>query len=151
MRGGKREGAGRPSGSRNRLTASQKRGLTDVARDYTDTAIRTLADIMCDQTATAAARVSAANAILDRAHGRPVMAAPTPTDGPALDLAMLTDDELEGLIAMLRKVEARERQTLWDRLQSLDRDQALPHLSQASALVLVAPRSDNGGRTPPIT
>jgi hypothetical protein len=65
-RGGKRPGAGRPKGAPNKATAD----IRDAAREYSDQALRVLV-----QVATAgeseAARVAAANAILDRAHGKP--------------------------------------------------------------------------------
>ncbi len=47
------------------------RTIADLAREHTADAIETLASIMRDGEQTGAARVSAANAILDRAWGRP--------------------------------------------------------------------------------
>lgn len=44
--------------------------VRDLARQYTDTAIRALADIMQDEKAPPAARVSAASVLLDRAYGK---------------------------------------------------------------------------------
>lgn len=65
-RGGKREGAGRPKGAVNKATAD----IREAAQEYSEQALRVLV-----QVATAgeseAARVAAANAILDRAHGKP--------------------------------------------------------------------------------
>jgi len=65
-RGGKREGAGRPKGAVNKVTAD----IREAAQEYSAQALQVLV-----QVATAgeseAARVSAANAILDRAHGKP--------------------------------------------------------------------------------
>lgn len=65
-RGGKREGAGRPKGAVNKATAD----IREAAREYSERALMVLV-----QVATAgeseAARVAAANAILDRAHGKP--------------------------------------------------------------------------------
>lgn len=66
-RGGKREGAGRPAGARTKATADVK----EAAQVYTDEAIRTLAEIMRSSEHPAAARVSAANVLLDRGHGKP--------------------------------------------------------------------------------
>jgi len=43
--GGKRKGAGRPSGSANRATAEQKARLSEIAREYTEIAFSTLVDI----------------------------------------------------------------------------------------------------------
>ena len=60
---------GRPKGAPNKATAD----VREVAQQYTGQAIQTLVQI-----ATAgeseAARVAAANAILDRAHGKPAQA-----------------------------------------------------------------------------
>jgi hypothetical protein len=65
--GGRREGAGRPKGSLNKATADIKA----AAAVYSEGALETLAKIMKNEEAPAPARVAAANAILDRAHGKP--------------------------------------------------------------------------------
>jgi hypothetical protein len=69
-RGGAREGAGRPPGSQSKATIEVK----EAAAVYSADAVATLAKIMTDGRQPAAARVSAANAILDRAHGKPKQA-----------------------------------------------------------------------------
>lgn len=69
-RGGRRVGAGRPAGVPNKVTASVK----EAAQEHTEDAVATLAEIMGDKTQPAAARVSAANAILDRGYGKPSQA-----------------------------------------------------------------------------
>lgn len=66
-RGGARPGAGRPKGVPNKATAS----IRDAAREYTEQALLTLAEVMADEEQPAAARVSAANALLDRGYGKP--------------------------------------------------------------------------------
>src|SRR5215470_12414538 len=48
------------------------RHIRDIAREYTEAAIQTLAAIMVDAKASPAARVAAAGELLDRAWGRPV-------------------------------------------------------------------------------
>lgn len=58
---------GRVAGTPNKATADVKA----LAGNYTTAALATLADIMQDDSAPPAARVSAANALLDRAHGKP--------------------------------------------------------------------------------
>lgn len=67
QRGGKRPGAGRKAGK----VSAAKRAISELAKDHAQSALDTLVQI-----ATAgeseAARVSAANAILDRAYGKPV-------------------------------------------------------------------------------
>ena len=45
--------------------------VADLAREYTPEAIQTLASIMRDESATRTTRIAAANALLDRAWGRP--------------------------------------------------------------------------------
>jgi hypothetical protein len=64
-RGGKRPGAGRP--------AKRTESIAVIARRYTETAISTLAEIAMSGRSELA-RVSAANALLDRAYGRPQQA-----------------------------------------------------------------------------
>jgi phage gp46-like protein len=66
-RGGKREGAGRKPGSLNKATAD----IREAAQEYTDEALQVLAEVMRSAEHPAAARVSAASAILDRGHGKP--------------------------------------------------------------------------------
>ena len=58
---------GRQPGTLNKSTASVKA----VAATYTTSALATLAEIMQDGTAPHSARVAAANALLDRAVGKP--------------------------------------------------------------------------------
>lgn len=65
-KGGKRAGAGRPKGAVAKATAD----IREAAQQYSEQALQVLVNV-----ATAgeseAARVAAANAILDRAHGKP--------------------------------------------------------------------------------
>jgi hypothetical protein len=71
--GGKRLGAGRPKGSRDRATAAQGAALSELARQHTATALKTLVTIATTGQSEAA-RISAATAILDRGYGRPPQA-----------------------------------------------------------------------------
>ncbi|KKC39523.1 hypothetical protein WH87_04840 [Devosia epidermidihirudinis] len=66
-RGGARPGAGRKPGK----VSAAKRELSDMAKDHAQAALDTLAAVHADKDAPAAARVSAATAILDRAYGKP--------------------------------------------------------------------------------
>jgi hypothetical protein len=59
--------------------------IRSLARSHTKTAINVLAGIMRSKDATAAARVSAANAILDRGWGRATQPLESSDDG-ALEL-----------------------------------------------------------------
>ena len=61
---------GRPPGSLNKAT----RAVKEAAQQFSDQALATLAEIMTSHEHPAAARVSAANGILDRAHGKPAQA-----------------------------------------------------------------------------
>ncbi len=70
MHGGKREGAGRPAGSKNRSTPDQNERITELAKSHCELALQVLVDVAL-KGKTDSARVSAANALLDRAVGRP--------------------------------------------------------------------------------
>jgi hypothetical protein len=68
LAGGARPGAGRPAGSPNKVG----RELRAAASEHTDAALSVLVALMNDETQPGAVRVSAANALLDRGHGRAV-------------------------------------------------------------------------------
>ena len=77
--GGRRKGAGRPRGSRNKATLAREAGLPDAveaAREIAGEAFGVLAEAMADGKAPWAVRVKAAGIVLDRAYGRPP--APSP-------------------------------------------------------------------------
>jgi hypothetical protein len=59
--------------------------IRSIARSHTRTAIKVLVGIMSSEAATAAARVTAANAILDRGWGKPPQSLQS-GDGGALEL-----------------------------------------------------------------
>lgn len=67
--GGKRPGAGRKPGA----ISKAKRELADMAKDKAEQALAVLAEIMMTGESDAA-RVSAANSILDRGYGKPFQA-----------------------------------------------------------------------------
>ena len=72
--GGRRRGAGRPPGSRNKATLAREeraKTLSVLARENTESALAALLEVAQDTSAPAAARVQAAKALLDRAWGRP--------------------------------------------------------------------------------
>jgi hypothetical protein len=72
----------------------------NLAREHTETAIRTLAEIMNDEFAEDKDRIKAADTILDRGHGKPsqaIIAIPGNRQMAAL-LAGKTDDELIALL-----------------------------------------------------
>lgn len=76
--GGKRPGAGRKPGK----VGKAKKELQDMAKDHAKEALETLRKIMTNDQEPAAARVSAANAILDRGYGKPPQALTGPDGGP---------------------------------------------------------------------
>jgi hypothetical protein len=64
--GGKREGAGRPAGVRNKVTKDVK----DLAQEFGEEAIKALVEIVRDGEAPHAARVAAIREVLDRGYGK---------------------------------------------------------------------------------
>lgn len=65
--GGKRDGAGRRPGA----VSAARREIAAEAKDHAEAALKVLVDVMGDDNAPHSARISAANAILDRGYGRP--------------------------------------------------------------------------------
>jgi hypothetical protein len=72
------------------------RSADSMAREHTETAIETIANVMNDWAAEDRDRLAAANAILDRGHGKPLAAVIEIPASKALQqrLASMTDDEL---------------------------------------------------------
>jgi len=58
--------------------------IKSLARSHTATAVKTLVSIMNQKKAPPAARVSAAQALLDRGWGKPVQALTGEGDGPII-------------------------------------------------------------------
>ena len=59
-------------GASNKCSTQQSQRLSELARAHTDEALLTLVDVARNGR-TDAARVSAANSLLDRAYGKPVV------------------------------------------------------------------------------
>ena len=103
-RGGRRPGAGAKKGAPRRkpisgALARDFRPLALRARDFTGKALQTLVGTLDDPVATAAAKVSAAIAVLDRGWGKPTER----HEHVSLNaVAELSDDELRNAIALLR-------------------------------------------------
>lgn len=100
-RGGRREGAGRPRGARSRATKEHKATLSDLARKHTSVALKALVGI-AEKGESESARVAAANALLDRAYGKPSqsheLSGPRGGPIPTMDVAKLkgmTNEELD--------------------------------------------------------
>lgn len=91
-RPGERRG-GRAPGTPNKATKEHKGTLEQLARAYTTQALETLAHI-CTAGESEAARVSAANALLDRGYGKPVQATEvTGADGGPIETTSVTPRE----------------------------------------------------------
>lgn len=73
---GERRG-GRQKGTPNKATAS----IRDIAQKYTADAVNALVEIVKDKRQPAAARVSAANGLLDRAYGKPTQSIDLGSEG----------------------------------------------------------------------
>ena len=98
-------------GRRVRATRRRSRGqsgaksLTELAQEKTENALNVLESIMNDEKAPASVRVSAANSLLDRAHGRPVPGVrvedepePEPANDPVpIRLVKPGDEDFEAL------------------------------------------------------
>ena len=87
-------------GIRNMHATPRQKFLRDasaLAREHTERAIETIANVMDDWTAEDRDRIAAANALLDRAHGKPVNAViQVPMNRKiAQQLAAMSDEELE--------------------------------------------------------
>lgn len=72
-RGGARPGAGRPKGARDKATREAGATIGELARVHAGTALNALVEI-ATKGESEAARVSAANALLDRGYGKPPQA-----------------------------------------------------------------------------
>jgi hypothetical protein len=96
--------SGNPGGRPKRPQTVEARriilGAKEAAREMTLDAIDTLASIMKDPKAPAAARISAAVALLDRGHGRPYQAVDVKDE---VDLGLLSDEELYTLDRILSR------------------------------------------------
>ena len=76
-------GAGRPTGVPNKATKEQGARFSDLAKSYTDIAFSTLVDVVINGSSDAA-RVAAANSILDRGYGKPKADIDEVVDLPAI-------------------------------------------------------------------
>ena len=84
--GGKRPGAGRTPGAKNKATQQAKATIGELAQAHAPAALQALVEVM-QQAGSASARVAAANSILDRAYGKPIQTVTTPDDeAPALTI-----------------------------------------------------------------
>lgn len=87
---GERRG-GRAKGVPNKATAS----IREIAREYTDQAVKALVGVLTDEKAPHAAIVAAANSILDRGYGKAATIVQGDEEGGAIKFA--TRIELVGV------------------------------------------------------
>lgn len=99
-RGGKRPGAGRRQGSGNRATKEHKATLSDLARTHTAVALKALVTV-ATKGESESARVAAANALLDRAYGKPRQSVEHSGTVGTYDLTKVSNDDLARLEAIL--------------------------------------------------
>jgi HEAT repeat protein len=92
-----RKGQSGNPGGRAKVKLPDGRTLTDLAREHTEEAVQTLAEIMRDKTQPAAARVAAADKILNRGWGQAPQTIALTDVPPPPDLSSLTDEQLEAL------------------------------------------------------
>ena len=108
-RGGKREGAGRPKGSRNAATKDQIADLASAARGASHEALAALISI-AKGGQSEAARVSAATAILDRGFGKPVQAMEhTGKDGGPIQTEDITKRDADAFTCSVAGLVAGQR------------------------------------------
>lgn len=103
-KGGARPGAGRPKGSINRVP----KPLKELAKTYTVEAVDALVRVIRDMDSPAVAVVAAANAILDRGHGKPTQAVEhSGPDGSPIEMSI--DDRRAAARALLDDVFREEK------------------------------------------
>ena len=79
--------------------------VQELARERSPDAINTLAAIMDDQKAPPAARVAAANALLDRGYGKPTQ--PISQTLTKIDPTTMSDEELAAIVRNGVQIDAR--------------------------------------------
>lgn len=94
--GGKRRGAGRKPGA----ITKAKLDLAAKAKTHADTALKALVEI-AKRGESETARVSAANAILDRGYGKPTQSLQHSGAIGTYDLSKVSDDQLDQLEEIL--------------------------------------------------
>lgn len=98
-RGGARPGAGRRPGSATKATAD----VIALAQQHGDKAIKALVEIATSDKQPAAARVSAANALLDRGFGKPSQAVElTGKGGGPIQQTQVTPEQLAEAVRNVR-------------------------------------------------
>ena len=107
--GGRRPGSGRKKGTPNKATID----LKAKAGEYSEEALGIFVEVMRDTTAPQAVRVQAADKILDRSHGRPMIAVEAEISGK-IDKELIERLKTDFVERMSLSRE-RQRQVLIDR------------------------------------
>jgi hypothetical protein len=103
--GGRRPGAGRKKGQ----VSEAKRIIAEMAREHAETALGVLVEIALHGESEAA-RVSAANALLDRGYGKPVQGMElTGEDGRPIETRQVSDIDRAKAMAFLATKAARSK------------------------------------------
>lgn len=111
-RGGKRPGSGRKPGTPNKSTVS----LKNMAGAYSSEAVKVLVEVMRDPESPSAVRISAADKLLDRSHGRPAIT----IDAPEINLNVFPAKEvLDAIYAKALEEAAKRDQKLIGRRERL--------------------------------
>ena len=79
--------------------------VQELARERSPEAINTLANVMRDEKAPPAARVAAANALLDRGYGKPTQ--PISQTLTKIDPSTMSDEELAAIVRRGKQADAR--------------------------------------------
>ncbi len=108
-RGGRRPGAGRKKGVKNKITLD----LKNKASEYSEEAIQVFVEVMRDPEALAATRIAAADKLLDRSHGRPAIHVEA-QHSTKMDPELL-DSIKSDFIMRMEKAHERQREILLER------------------------------------
>lgn len=98
--GGARKGAGRKPGK----VSQAKRTIAEMAKEHGPLALQTLVDVASDDGAPHAAKVSAANALLDRGYGKPAQSHDLTSSDGTMTPQGVSDDLRAALDAIAGKL-----------------------------------------------
>lgn len=134
-RGGRRPGSGRKAGIPNKST----KALKEIAGEYTEAAVKTLVEVMEDPEAPPAARVAAADKLLDRGHGKPAQMVEATVESKGID-----PKELQArYITLMEKSCLRQIQVANERRGHLGDEQADQMIEEANKRLLKLKREDS--------
>lgn len=98
-------GAGRPKGSKDKVSAAAKATMAELAKDYAPYAIRKIVRL-AQKGKTQVIQLAACKEILDRAYGKPAQSMDMTVDLKA-EIRMMSDEELKSkIVAKLASLKA---------------------------------------------